>query len=150
MDSAGIDRLGSLIDAPAGYHAVARNFRQRHQNESTLEQARMWQRQVRLVDREVAIGEDIDIGRARAVSLLMRAVPAELELDVLRAGQQLPWIKCSFNRNREIDEMRLVFETPWRRPVVRGAGLQPYFFSVAKQVDGTVSSLPLGHRGSSV
>ena len=72
-----------------GNDAVGRDFGQRHQHEGALEQARMRQRQARLVQRQVVIGDDVDIGGARAPALFMRAVAAELQLDLLRPRQQI-------------------------------------------------------------
>ena len=49
MDLAGIHGTGSLVDASARDDTVSRDLGQRHQDESTLEQTRVWQRQIRLI-----------------------------------------------------------------------------------------------------
>src|SRR5215831_14723549 len=114
----GIYRLGRLADAVPGNDPVWRNFRQRDQHKSSLEQSRMGQRQVRFVHRQVVIGEDIDVGRAWAVAFFLGTVAAKPQFDVLRACQQFARTERGLNRNDEIDEMRLVFESPWWRAVV--------------------------------
>ena len=56
---------------------VGRDLGERQQHEGALEQARVRQRQAQFVDREVVIGEDVDVDGARAPALLVRAVAAE-------------------------------------------------------------------------
>ena len=66
-----------LAHAPPGDHPVGRDLGKRQQHEGALEQARVRQRQAQLVQREVVIGDDVDVGGARAPALFMRAVAAE-------------------------------------------------------------------------
>ena len=48
----------------------------------------MRQGQARLVERDIVVGEQVDVDRARPPALLARAVAAERALDLERAGEQ--------------------------------------------------------------
>ena len=61
----------------AGDHAVGRDLGERHQHEGALEQARMRQRQVGVVEDEIVIGEEVDVDRARSPAAFVGAVAAE-------------------------------------------------------------------------
>src|SRR4029078_5198373 len=140
MNLARIHSPGSVIDPPARDDTVSSDFGQWYQHESTLEQARVRQRQIRLIPSEVVIGKDVDVGGAGAIAFFMGAVAAEPELYLLRACQQFTWAECCFNHNREIDEMRLIFESPRWGSVVGRTSHQTHFFSVAEQHDGAVEN----------
>ena len=77
-----------IAHAPAGDHSVGRNLHERHQHEGALEQPRMRQLEVRLVHREVVVGDEVDVNGARAPALLLDARPPERKLDRLRPRQQ--------------------------------------------------------------
>ena len=49
----------------------------------------MGQREVGFIQRHIVIGDDVDIGRARPVSLFMGTIPAEPQFNLLRALQKL-------------------------------------------------------------
>jgi hypothetical protein len=140
VDLAGVHGTGSLVDAPAGNDAVACYLGQRYQDESTLEQARVWQRQVRFIQCEVIIGENVDVGGTRPVALLVRTVPPESDLYLLGACEQLMRSERRFNHDREVDEMRLIFEPPRWCPVVGRAGYQTHLVSVTEQSDGAIEN----------
>ena len=142
LDCSAIHDARGLVDTPPGDHPVARDLRQRNEHERALEQARVGQREVGLVQRHIVIGDDVDIGRARPVSLFMRAIPPELQFDLLGAFEKLARRERRFHRNGEVDEMRLVLEAPWRRPIVGRARGQPHVLAVAEQGDGTVENGP--------
>ena len=89
LDSGGIDAGQRIAHLAPGDHPVRRDFGERQQHEGALEQARVRQGQAQFVQRQVVIGDDVDVGGARAPALLVRAVAAELQLDLLRARQQL-------------------------------------------------------------
>ena len=91
-----IDAGSASPHPPPGDHPVGRDLGQRHQHESAFEQARMRQRQVRLVQRDIVIGDDVDVGGARPAALFMRAIAAEPQLDLLRAREQLARRRASF------------------------------------------------------
>src|SRR5512134_1188026 len=85
----------------------------------------MWQGQVRLLDRDVVIGDEVDIERARAPALLVGAVAAEGAFGVLGAGEQRLRRQPGFDRDTAIDEWRLVGDAPWRGRIIGGAGKEP-------------------------
>ena len=95
-----------------------------------------------VVERQVVIGDDVDVGGARAVALFVRAVAAELQLDRLRARQQFARAERGLDRDAQIDEGRLVFEAPGRRAVVGRARGQPHRLAVAQQRHGAVENGP--------
>src|ERR1700742_3524934 len=80
LDALGRERGQSIADAVAADQAIRRDLGERHQNEGALEQARMRQRQLRLVDPDVVIGDQIEIERTRAPAPLTGAVAAEFLL----------------------------------------------------------------------
>ena len=52
------------------------------------------------------------LGQAEGVTLFMRAIPPELQFDLLGAFKKLARRERRFHRNGEVDEMRLVLEAP--------------------------------------
>jgi len=76
VDTAGVDGLGGLLDAPPGNHPVSRDFGQRQQYKRTLEPARVRQRQIGFVQCHIVLGDNVDIGSARPVAFFMDTVAA--------------------------------------------------------------------------
>src|SRR6266700_7428318 len=119
-----LDPLGRKA-CKRGSHAVSRNralgrnFRERNQDEGALEQPRMRQRQRPLVELDIVIGDEIEVEGARAPAPFMRAVAAELLLDLVQREQQRMGIEAGLDYNAGIDEVRLLFVTPGRRGVIR-------------------------------
>src|SRR5450830_1649305 len=72
----------------------------------------------------------------------MRAVASELQLDCLRARQQIARPKFGLDRDAQVDERRLILEAPGRRAVVGRARCQPHLFAVAQQGHGAVENGP--------
>src|SRR5262249_571593 len=140
IDLAGIDGAGSLVHTSPRNDTVSRDFGQRHQDESALEHARVRQRQIRLIQYEVVVDKNSDIGGAGAVALFMNAVAPESELHFLCARQQLTWAECRRNHDREVDEMRLILEAPWWRSVVGRASYQTHVLFVAEQSDCAIEN----------
>src|SRR5262245_32269557 len=70
LDATRVEAGQRVADTNAGDPSVRRDFRQRHQHEGALEQARVRQGQAGLVHGEVVIGDDVDIDRARSPALL--------------------------------------------------------------------------------
>src|SRR5437868_8898517 len=118
MNSGRIDGLSRFVDAASGDQAVARDFCKGQKYEGSFEQSWMGQGQVRLVQGQVVIGDDIYIDGARAVPFFMAPITAKPSFYLLRASKQLAWAKCCLDCDGKIDEMRLIFETPWWRPIV--------------------------------
>ena len=82
LDAGCIDTRKRVAHTDARNHAVGGDLGKRHQHESALEQARMRQRQVRAVQGEIVIGEEVEIDRARSPALLVLAVAAERAFDL--------------------------------------------------------------------
>ena len=85
---AGVERASASRTRRPAITRVRHDLGQRHQHEGALEQARMRQREAGLVEREVVVGDQVDVDRARTPALLARAVAAERALDVQRAVEQ--------------------------------------------------------------
>ena len=118
MNARCIHRLGGLVHAPPGDHAISGDFSQRNQHESTLEQARVRQCQVGLVQNQVIIGKNVEVGGTRAVALFMGTVTTKPQFDLLSPRQQLMRAQCGFDCDGNVDEVRLIFEAPRRRLIV--------------------------------
>ena len=88
LDPAAVEPLQRRAQRAPADGRVGRDFRERHQHEGALEQARMRQGHVRVVDRHVIIGQNIDIERARPPAGLAVAVAAEIALDLVCAIEQ--------------------------------------------------------------
>src|SRR5262245_58365291 len=101
----------------------------------------MRQREVRLAQNEIVIGDEVDIDRTRAPAAFLAALASERALDRLRPSQKRARREAGFDRDAEIDERRLVFDPPRWRAVVRGAGEKAYVFAVAKRRDRAIERL---------
>ena len=67
--------------------ALRRDLGERHQHEGAFEQARMRQRQLRLVEHQIVIGEKIDVDGARApAALAARSRPSARSTACARAS----------------------------------------------------------------
>ena len=105
----------SAIDLP-----VRRNFGQRDQDESALEQTRMRKHEVVRVDGQVVVGEQIEVERAGSKAPFVGAVAAVLALDCLQGLQQDVWIERGFDLDAGVDVGRLVLAAPgWCRIIRR-------------------------------
>src|ERR1035437_8569852 len=110
LNPGGIDRGQRIAHFSACDEPVGRNFGERTKHESTLKQARMRQGQAQLVNRKVAIGDDVDVGGAWAPALLVRAVATKLQFDDLRPRQQIARAERGLDRDAQVDERRLILE----------------------------------------
>src|SRR5215468_8927292 len=112
LDAACVYLRQCIAHTPAGDHPLRRDLRERRQYEGSREQLRVWQREVRLLQNEVVIGDEVDIDRPRPPAALLAALASEGALDRLRARQQRARREAGFDRDAEIDERRLVFDPP--------------------------------------
>ena len=119
---AGVNPGQRIGHAHACDHLFRRNLRERDQHESALEQTRMGQRELRLFQSHIIVGEQVDIDRARTPAPLLGTVAPERALHRLRTGQERMRREVRFNRDAEIDERGLLLDSPGRRVIVRGAG----------------------------
>src|SRR6516165_1008398 len=78
----------------------------------------MRQRQFRLLHRNVVIGDQIDVERARSPVPLVSAVAAEFRFYLLEREQQRVRIEAGFDFNAGIDEVRLLLFAPGRGHIV--------------------------------
>ena len=81
--------------------------------------ARMRQRQFRLVEPDIVIGDQIEVEGARTPACLVRAVAAEFLLDLVQREQQRVRIEAGFDLDAGIDEGGLLLRRPragWRSP----------------------------------
>src|SRR5262245_59606768 len=74
LDPAAVEARQRVFQASSGDRGVRDDFRERHQHEGTLEQARMRQGQVGLIEMHVVISEKVDVEAARPPALLGLAV----------------------------------------------------------------------------
>ena len=88
LDSLGRKLRQRRSDAAPRDHPVRRDFRERHQHEGAFEQAGVRQRQLRLLNRNIVIGDQIEVERARAPASFVGAVAAEFGLDLVQREQQ--------------------------------------------------------------
>ena len=77
----GIEAGERIADPGPGDDAVGRDLGEGNEHERAFEQARMRQCEPGLVERDVVIGEDVDIDRPRAPAPLALAVAAEHPFD---------------------------------------------------------------------
>jgi hypothetical protein len=84
------------------------------------------QHQVRRLQRQVIIGEEIDVDGPRTPPLLMAALAPERPLHGLCAREQLMRGQSGFELQAGIDERRLILDAPRRCAIIRGAREQPY------------------------
>src|ERR1700716_1823437 len=108
--------------AHAGDHLFRCDLGEWHQHEGALEQARVGQREVRLFQNHIVVGEQVDIDRARTPALLAGAVAPKRSLHRLRARQERMRRQIGFDRDAYITERRLVLDPPGGRAIVGGAG----------------------------
>ena len=120
----------SISPAQRVRHAASRNdtvghdLRERHQHEGAFEQPGMRQRQFRLVDLDVVIGDQIEVEGARTPALLAGAVAAELLFDLVQREQQRMGIEAGFDFDAGIDEAAPALRRPraaWRSPTTAPA-----------------------------
>src|SRR5215510_2833396 len=122
LDVACIHLRQRIAHPPAGDQPLRRDLGERRQYEGASEQLRMRQREVRLAQNEIVIGDEVDIDRTRAPAAFLAALASERALDRLRPGEKRARRKAGFDRDAEIDERRLVFDPPGWGAIVRGAG----------------------------
>ena len=72
----------------------------------------------RLLNRQIVIRDDVDIDRARAPALLVRAVAAERAFHLLRAREQFVRRERRLHLDAEVHEGRLLRDAPGRRFVI--------------------------------
>src|SRR5580692_3017405 len=98
FDAAGIQALERIADTSAGDDPVGGDLRERHKDKGAFEQARVRQRQLRVVENKIVIGEDVDIDPARTPAAFLAAVAAERTLDIEDTREQIVRRKRSCNR----------------------------------------------------
>src|SRR5215831_8950579 len=138
LDTACVHLRQRIAHTPARDQPLGRDFRERRQYEGASEQLRMRQREVRLAQNEIVIGDEVDIDRTRAPAAFLAALASERALDRLRPSQKRARREAGFDRDAEIDERRLVFDPPRRGAIVRGADEKAHFFAVAKRGDRAI------------
>ena len=80
----------------------------------------MRQCQLRSVDRNVVIGDQIEVEGARTPAFFLFAVAAELFLDFVQGKQQRVRIEAGFDFDAGVDEAVLLLPALWRRQVIGG------------------------------
>ena len=125
-------------DAASRNDTVGRNLGQRHQHEGALEKPGMRQRQFRLVDPDIVIGDQVEVEGARTPARLTGAVAAELLFDLVQREQQRVRIEAGFDLDAGVGEGRLVFLAPGRGGVIRRPRQQGGLRHAANIGDGLV------------
>src|SRR5215468_1538780 len=74
LDTACVHLRKCIAHTPAGDQPVRRDLRERRQYEGAREQLRVWQREVRLSQNEVVIGDEVDIDRTRPPATFLAAL----------------------------------------------------------------------------
>src|SRR4051794_32813529 len=134
QDTISVDGGAYVRDALTCDHMLRDDFGERYQDECSLEQPRVREYEVRLVQRHVTVGEQVDVDRPRTPALFARAVAAKRTLDCERTLKQGAGRQRGLDRNRAIDEWRLICDAPRRRAVVGGAGDQLHVRAVSEAV----------------
>src|ERR1700684_1727888 len=86
LRSLGPEARGGVADPNARDHEIGRNFGQRDQDEGPVEQFGMGQGQPFGLERNVVVGDEVDVDDPRPPTL--RRLSAELDLELLDAVEQ--------------------------------------------------------------
>ena len=125
LDSGGRELRQRVRNAASRNDTVGGDLGQRHQHEGALEQPRMRQRQFRLVEPDVVIGDQIEVEGARTPARLIGAIAAELLLDLVQREQQRMRIEAGLDLDAGIDEAAPAVPRPragWRSRTNARAG----------------------------
>ena len=93
--------------AVAGEHEVGVELGERLEREAPLVQARMRHMEARLVDRLLAVEEEVEVDRARAEARA-RPLAAQRLLDGEQPIQELAWRERRLELRRAVQEARLL------------------------------------------
>src|SRR4029078_11191141 len=91
LDPARVDLPYGVPHAPAADHSVGNDLGKWNEHESTIEQSRVRQRQLRCVQNDIVVRQEIDIDNTRAPACLCRAVAAQHVFDVLALMEKRLW-----------------------------------------------------------
>lgn len=106
---------------------IAHNLFQRSQYEIALTDQRMGYPEIRRVDDPTVVKQDIDIHRARGITLPGVADTSEVLFDALAPPQHLPRVQLRFDHENLIQETLLGLEAPrFRLPDRRSFDDRPY------------------------
>ena len=115
-----LEPRGGFVHPHAGDHEVGGNLGERREHESPVEQFGMGQRQPFGVQRNIVIGDEVDVDDARPPALGGRA--AELDLERLDPFEQRLRLKAGQAEGAGVDEPVLIGLAPGRGAVEAGDG----------------------------
>src|SRR5713101_472643 len=112
LDARGVRPCQRVAHPDAGDHALRRYFREWRQHERACEQPRMRQREIRRLQCEVVIGEEVDINGAWTPTAFLGALASKRVLDRLSPRKKIMRRHVGFDCDAKIDEGRLALEAP--------------------------------------
>jgi hypothetical protein len=98
----------------------------------------MGQREVRLVQCDIVIGEKVDVHRPRPPAAFLGTRAPQRTFHRLGAAQKHARREIRLDGNAHVDERRLVLHPPRLGAIVRRARKQAHVFSVAERGDGAI------------